>query len=77
MQLFLVYIAVLFELFFIYLENNKDTHDMRTMIIKMIKFYKGRSNCQFLEKKKSCVSLFDEVDILGLSEIVLLCVAFI
>ena len=50
---------------------------MRTMIIKMIKFYKERSNCQFLEKKKSCVSLFDEVDILGLSEIVLLCVACI
>ena len=60
---------------FIYISNTQDTHGMRKMIITMIKFYKRKIESPILGKKKNCLSLFDEVDILGLSEIVLLCVA--
>ena len=47
------------------------------MIITMIKFYKRKIESPILGNKEKCLSLFDEVDILGLSEIVLLCVAWL
>ena len=45
---------------------------MRKMIITMIKFYKRKIESPILEKSGYCG---DEVDILDLGEIVLLCVS--